>query len=73
MKKGTRVYVQWWDITANLHTDEELNPVLAGSVGWVLRDTKKVLELAYTRYKDKSGVTDKIAIVKGCVEEVEEI
>ena len=73
MRKGTRVLVKWWDITADLHTDVQLDPVLAESVGWVPRDTKKVLELAYSRYKDKSGVTDKIAIVKGCIESVEEI
>ena len=73
MKAGTRVLVKWLDIQADLHTDVELNPVMAESVGWVLRDTKKVLELAYTRYLDSSNVTDKIAIVKGCIETVEKI
>ena len=73
MKKGTRVFVRWWDITVDLHTDEELNPVLAESVGWVLRDTKKVLELTSCRYTDKSDTNDRIAIVKGCIESVEEI
>ncbi len=73
MKKGTRVYVRWMDITADLHTDAELNPVLAESVGWVLRDTKKVLELTTCRYMDKSATNDRIAIVKGCIESVEVI
>ena len=73
MKKGARVFVRWLDIQADLHTDAELNPAQAESVGWILRDTKKVLELAYTRYTDGCKLVDKIAIVKGCVESIEEI
>ena len=73
MKKGTRVFVTWLDITADLHTDKQLDPVLAESVGWVLRDTKTVLELTSCRYTDGSELNDRIAIVKGCVKSIEKI
>ena len=78
MKKGTRVYVRWMDISADLHTDEPIEPVLAESVGWIVRDTKKVLELETCRYpidrkKHHCKLRDGIAIPRGCVESVEPI
>lgn len=73
MKKGTLVIVYWDDIQAILHTDEDLDPAPAESVGWVRRFTKKVIELENSRYKDSSGVRDGITIPRGCVTSIEEL
>lgn len=73
MKKGTRIYVRWLDITAITHSDEELNPVVAESVGWIIRDTKKVLEMCSCRYMDGCDHKDRIAIPKGVIEKMEVI
>ena len=73
MKKGTRVFVKWWDIQAYVQHDEPIDPILTECVGWVERDTKTVLELTYCRYTDKTKFRDGIVMPKGCVESVEEI
>jgi hypothetical protein len=73
MKKGTRVYVQWEDITASLHSEEDLKPAVAEVCGWVLSDTKKYIKLATCRYKDGCDCKDRMTIPRGCVIEVKEI
>ena len=73
MKKGDRVYVVWEDITASLHSDEELNLVVAETVGWILRKGKKELEIATTRYKDGCDFKDRITIHRGTVVSMEKI
>ena len=73
MRKGKRVYVRWLDISADLHTEEQCNPIEAECMGWVVRDTKKVLELAYCRYVKGCELADKIAIPRGCVIAIEEV
>lgn len=73
MKKGTLVIVEWDDIQAILHTDEDLDPAPAESVGWVKRWNKKVVELENSRYKDQSGVRDGITIPRGCITKVKEL
>ena len=67
MKKGTRVYVQFEDITADLHTDKDLDVVIAEVMGWVLSDTKKCLKLTTCRYKDGCDYKDRMSIPAGCV------
>ncbi|MHC5061898.1 MAG: hypothetical protein ACYTFK_12540 [Planctomycetota bacterium] len=67
MKKGTRICVTFEDITADLHTDKDLDVVIAEVCGWVLSDTKKVLKLATCRYKDGCSCKDRISIPSGCV------
>ena len=73
MRKGTRVYVTFMDITADLHSDKDLEPVMAEVMGWVLSDTKKVLKIATCRYKDGCDHKDRMSIPRGCVESVEVI
>jgi len=73
MKKGDRVYVVWEDITANLHSDEELNLVVAETVGWILRNGKKELEIATSRYRGGCDYKDRITIHKGVVVSMEKI
>jgi len=76
MKKGTRVLVEWVDITAALHTEEDIEPVLAQSVGWIDCNNKNWLRLVNSRYKEDkkfSKLADKIVIPKGCIKSVIEI
>ena len=73
MKKGTRVFVKWWDIQAYVQHDEVLDPILTECVGWIVRDTKKTLELTYCRYTNGNAFRDKIVMPKGCVKNMEEI
>ena len=73
MKRGSRVYVKWLDISASLHTDEACEPVEAESVGWIIRNNKKFIELATSRYVKGCDCKDRIAILKGCIEKMEEI
>ena len=67
MKKGTRVYVEFDDITASLHDDKDLEVVVAQVMGWIISDTKKVLKLATCRYKDGCDHKDRMSIPAGCV------
>ena len=73
MKRGTRVYVEFQDITADLHTDKDLDVVIAQVMGWVLSDTRKVLKLATCRYKDGCEYKDRMSIPAGCIVVKEEI
>ena len=73
MKKGTRVYVEFDDITADLHSDKELNCVTAEVCGWVLSYTKRFLKLTTCRYKDGCDYKDRMSIPTGCVVKMEEI
>jgi hypothetical protein len=72
VRKGQRVYVKWQDITAICHSDETLDTEPAESVGWVVRDNKKLIELATTRYKS-CDYMDRITIPKGVIESMEVI
>jgi hypothetical protein len=67
MKKGTRVYVEFDDITASLHSDNDLECVVAQVCGWVISDTKRYLKLATCRYKDGCDYKDRITVPQGCV------
>lgn len=67
MRKGTRVYVCFEDITANLHSDSDLDCVVAEVCGWVLSDTKKHLKLTTCRYRDGCEYKDRMSIPKGAV------
>ena len=73
MKRGTRVYVEFSDITADLHTDKDLDTVLAQVMGWVISDTKKTLKLATCRYKDGCDFKDRMSIPAGCIVTKEQI
>jgi hypothetical protein len=73
MRKGKRVYVEYEDITADLHSDKDLDVVIAEVCGWVLSDTKKHLKLTTCRYKDGCDHKDRMSIPKGCVVKMEEI
>ncbi len=73
IKKGTRVYVEWWDIVADLHTEDDIEPAVAQSVGWIDSYTKKYLRLFTTKYKNTIQLADKIVIPVGCIKSIEEI
>jgi hypothetical protein len=38
MRKGTRVYVEFDDITADLHSENDLEVAEGEVVGWILSD-----------------------------------
>lgn len=73
MKKGTRVCVTWEDITASLHSEDQIVPAKAEVCGWVESNTAKYLRVITCRYMDGSKLADRIVIPKGCVTKVEEI
>lgn len=73
MRKGKRVLVCWYDIVADLHTEDDIEPVSALSVGWVDSHTKKYLRLFTTKYEGDIKTADKIVIPCGCIESIEEI
>jgi len=72
-KKGTRVLVEWEDIVADLHTENEIEPCAAESVGWIDTLTKRFIRLTTSRYLDGSVLADKIVIPIGCVKNILEI
>ena len=73
MRKGTRVFVEFDDITADLHTDKELDCVTAQVMGWILSDTKRFLKITTCRYKDGCAYKDRMSIPQGCVVKKEKI
>ena len=73
MKKGTRVYVEYLDITADLHSDKDLDCVVGRVTGWILSDKKPVLKLTTSDYKDGCEHKDRMSIPQGCVIKKEEI
>jgi hypothetical protein len=73
MKKGARVYVQYDDITADLHTDKDLDCVTAEVMGWVLSHTRRYLKITTCRYKDGCDCKDRMSIPTGCVIKMEVI
>ena len=73
VRKNTRVLVCWYDIVADLHTETDIEPILAHSVGWVDSHTKKYLRLFTTKYIGDIKTADKIVIPCGCIESVKEI
>jgi hypothetical protein len=73
MKKGARVFVQFDDITADLHSDKELDCVVAEVCGWILSDRKPFLKLTTSDYADGCDCKDRISIPQGCVISKEQI
>ena len=73
MRKGTRVYVEFNDITADLHSDKDLDTVVAQVMGWVISDTKKTLKIATCQYKDGCDCRDRMSIPAGAVVKKEEV
>jgi hypothetical protein len=73
MKKGTRVYVQWEDITASLHSEEDLQTAVAEVCGWIISDTKRYLKIATCRYTEGCDCKDRMTLPKGTILKVEEI
>lgn len=73
VSKGDAVYVEWMDITADLHSDAKLEPAAAEVMGWVDSVTKKYIRLSTCRYKtdEHCDLKDQIAIPMGCVERLE--
>lgn len=67
MKKGQRVFVEYEDITADLHSEKDLDCVIAQVCGWVLSDTKRYLKLTTCRYKDGCDYKDRMTVPAGCV------
>lgn len=72
-KKGTRVLVEWEDIVADLHSEDEIEPIAAESVGWIESLTKRFIRLTTSRYLDESKTADRIVIPMGCVKNVTKI
>lgn len=76
MKKGDRVLVVWYDITAELHTEDDIEPVEAETVGWIDCCNKNWVRIVTTRYREKrrfAKLSDKIVIPKGCIKSIEGI
>lgn len=72
-KKGDRVLVDWLDIVADLHTEDNIKPCKAQSVGWIESITTKYIRLTTSRYLDSCELADKIVIPIGCVEDINAI
>jgi sporulation protein YlmC with PRC-barrel domain len=72
-KKNTRVIVEWEDIVADLHSEDEIEPCAAESVGWIESLTKRYIRLTTSRYLDDNKTADRIVIPIGCVKDVKEI
>jgi hypothetical protein len=73
MLKGTRVYIEFDDISADLHTPDQLDCVVAMVCGWVLSDTKRYVRIATCLYKDGCDYKDRMTIPKGCIVKMEKI
>jgi hypothetical protein len=73
MKKGTRVEVKYYDITADLHSEKDLDCVVGRVVGWILSDRKPFLKLTTSDYADGCDCKDRISIPQGCVISKEQI
>ena len=73
MRKGTRVEVVFDDITAELHTDRDLECAVGVVVGWILSDTKRCLKLITSEYKKGCDYKDRMTLPKGCITKMEEI
>jgi hypothetical protein len=75
MRKGTRVYVEFDDITADLHSENDLEVAEGEVVGWILSDTKRALKLTTCRYQDGKlhKEKDRFTLPRGCVRSMEEI
>lgn len=69
------VRVIWEDIVADLHTEDDIMPVKAVSVGFLEKKTSKYIRLYTTKYEEKnfSKLADKIVIPKGCIISIEEL
>lgn len=73
MKAGTRIYVEFDDIVADLHSESDLDCFVAQVMGWVLSDTRRYLKLATCRYKDGCDCKDRMTIPKGCIIKMEAV
>ena len=75
MRRGTRVLVRWVDIQTASHSEEDIEPIEAETVGWIESDTRAFLRVRTSRYthSDFRKLADKIVIPKGCITSVEEI
>jgi len=70
LKKGDLVKVTWLDIMAELHTEDEIEPVTAETVGWIDCNNKRWIRIVTTHYLENrkfSRLADKIVIPKGCI------
>ena len=65
--------VTWEDITASLHSEDQIMPAKAEVCGWVESSTSKYMRVITCRYMDGSKLADRIVIPKGCIVKVEEI
>jgi hypothetical protein len=63
----------WWDISADLHTEEPIKPTLAELVGWIEFVDRKIVTLTYCRYLDGCDLKDGISLPRGVIESVERI
>jgi len=76
VKKGMRVLITWEDIQAILHSEDDIEPALAETVGWVDNSSNTWIRLVTSRYYAEQGfdkLADKIVIPKGCILKIEEI
>tara|TARA_X000001382_G_scaffold99888_1_gene74387 strand:- start:43 stop:276 length:234 start_codon:yes stop_codon:yes gene_type:complete len=73
LKKHDRVLVEWVDIVVDVHTEDEIEPCQAETVGWIDSLTKKYIRVITSRYLDTCDLADKIVIPMGCVNNVTKI
>ena len=72
-KKGDRVFIEWVDIVADVHTEDDIVPCEAETVGWVDAQSPTWIRVLTSRYLDGCNLADKIVIPKGCIKNVKKI
>jgi hypothetical protein len=74
VKKGDSVCVKWLDIKAALHTDEQILPAHAITLGWVDASNPTWIRISTTKYVGElDELSDKIVIPRGCIENIKQI
>ena len=73
-KQMRLVKVTWLDIVADLHSEENIEPVESYSVGWVEEHNDRYIRLLTCYYEEEGcDLTDKIAIPIGCIKKIENL
>jgi hypothetical protein len=72
-KKGDRVFLEWLDIVADLHSEDAIEPAEAQTCGWIETIGPKYVRIITSRYTDDRKLADRICIPRGCVTKIEVI
>ena len=78
MKRGQRVWVEWWDVSVeecwmSNNDDLKFSPVLCESIGWVIEDNENYLTLVsmWCEALSKRGLS--ASIPRGCIKSITEV